>query len=109
MKILSRIEELVMLTVWRLKENAYGVPIRKYIIKVTGSDWSIGAIYVPLDRLVKWKYLETSQSDPTEERGGRSKRYYKLTAEGLEALNHIKKVEEFMWLDLPHLALEKEK
>ena len=105
MKILSRAEELVLLSVWRLQENAYGVTIRKHIIEMTGTDWSIGAIYVPLDRLTRWGYLEAIQGEPTSERGGRSKRYYKLTREGLEALNHLKQVQESMWSELPKLIL----
>ncbi len=100
MKILSRAEELVLLSVWRLREEAYGVKIRKHIIQNTGTDWSVGAIYVPLDRLTKWSYLEAIQGEPTSERGGRSKRYYKLTVEGQAALNRIKKVQEMMWSGL---------
>lgn len=105
MKILSRAEELVLLSVWRLQENAYGVTIRKHIIEMTGTDWSIGAIYVPLDRLTRWGYLEAIKGEPTSERGGRSKRYYKLTREGLEALNQLKQVQENMWSELPKLIL----
>lgn len=105
MKILSRAEELVLLSVWRLQENAYGVTIRKHIIETTGTDWSIGAIYVPLDRLSKWGYLETIQGEPTAERGGRSKRYYRLTREGLDALEQLKQVQQNMWSDLPDLVL----
>ena len=107
MKILSRVEELVLLSVLRLQEEAYGVSIRKHIIESTEQDWSIGAIYVPLDRLTQWGYLETIQGDPTAERGGRSKRYYKLTRDGLEALNRIKQVQESMWNGLPGLAIER--
>ena len=106
MKILSRAEELVLLAVWKLQEEAYGVPIRKHIIEMTGTEWSIGAIYVPLDRLTKWEYLETVQGEPTPERGGRSKRYYKLTEEGLMALEHIKRVNQSMWEDLPDLGYQ---
>ncbi len=105
MKILSRAEELVLLSVWRLERDAYGVSIRKLIIDITGIDWSIGAIYVPLDRLTKWGYLETFQGGPTSERGGRSKRYFKLTNEGLTSLEHIKKVNEAMRTDLPDTGL----
>ena len=105
MKILSRAEELVLLSVWRLQEDAYGVSIRKLIIDITGVDWSIGAVYVPLDRLTKMGFLETIQGDPTSERGGRSKRYYKLTKEGLAALEHINKVNEAMRADLPDMGL----
>jgi len=106
MKILSRTEELVLLSVWRLQKNAYGVTIRKHIIENTGADWSIGAIYVPLDRLTKWGYLDAIQGEPTAERGGRSKRYYKLTEDGLNALAYTKKVQETMWSDLPDLAFD---
>ncbi len=104
MRILSRSEELVLLSVWRLQKEAYGVTIRKHIIESTKTDWSIGAIYVPLDRLTKWDYLETIQGEPTAERGGRSKRYYKLTKDGLKALAHLKQVQESMWAGLPRMA-----
>ncbi len=101
MRMLSKAEELVLLSVWRLQDNAYGVSIRKNIIKNTGTDWSIGAIYDALERLTEWGYLETYQSDPTPERGGRSKRFFKLTREGADVLSRARMVQEKMWLDLP--------
>ena len=107
MKILSRAEELVLLSVWHLQENAYGVTVRKHIIKTTKQDWSIGAIYVPLDRLTKWGYLEAIDGEPTAERGGRRKRYYKLSDLGLEALKHLKQVQESMWASLPEFEFNK--
>jgi len=106
MKILSRADELVLLAVWRLHDDAYGVPVRKYIIKMTETKWSIGAIYDSLERLTEWGYLEAFQADPTPERGGRSKRYFNLTKNGLQALSRIKKVQESMWLDLPDLGID---
>jgi len=96
-RILSRIEELVLLSVWHLKDEAYGVTIRKHIIQYTGKEWSIGAIYVPLERLTKWGYLTSSQGESKPERGGRSRRYYRIMNAGLEALKHTKKVHEKMW------------
>ena len=101
MKILSRAEELVLLSVRRLNENAYGVSIRKHIINMTGEDWSIGAIYVPLDRLTKWKFLRANQGDPTSERGGRSKRFFRLTNDGFEALQQLRRIQNAMWDSLP--------
>ncbi|MFC1556217.1 PadR family transcriptional regulator [candidate division KSB1 bacterium] len=106
MKILSRMEELVLLAVWKLKEDAYGVPIRKHINSRTGTEWSVGAVYVPLDRLTKWGYLETVQGEPTPERGGRSKRFYRMTNSGFKALEETKKVNENMWNDLPDYAAD---
>lgn len=104
MRILSRIEELILLTVLRLEDEAYGVTIRKHIIEKTGTDWSIGAIYVPLDRLVKWELLKTSQGESTPERGGRSKRYYTMTQDGLDALKEMRNVQETMWSGLLDIA-----
>lgn len=106
MKILSRAEELVLLAVWHLQDDAYGVAVRKHINRVTGEDWSIGAIYVPLDRLTELGYLKTIQGDPTPERGGRSKRYYKLTKTGLEALRKTRRIQDVMWSKLPGLEFE---
>ena len=73
---------------------------------MTGTNWSIGAIYDSLERLTEWGYLKSFQSDPTPERGGRSKRYFNLTKDGLNALAHVKKVQESMWLDLPDIGFE---
>ena len=104
MEILSKIEELILLAVWKLKDNAYGVPIRDYLIQMIGKKISIGGIYVPLDRLVRKGYLQAIQGDPTPERGGMSKRYYKLTDEGITILNESKKVYDEMWNGLTNLT-----
>ncbi len=101
MKILSRADELVLLAVWRLQDDAYGVPIRQHIIKTTDTEWSIGAIYDSLERLTDWGYLDSFQSGPTPERGGRSKRYFSITEDGLLALTKIRKMVSTMWNDLP--------
>jgi DNA-binding PadR family transcriptional regulator len=108
MKLLSRAEELVLLAVWGLQENAYGVAVRKYIIRVTETEWSIGAIYVPLDRLTREGFLEAIQGEPTPERGGRRKRFYRLTPKGIEALERLRSVQERLWSKLPGMALNGE-
>ena len=105
-EILSKIEELILLAAWKLKDNAYGVPIRDYLIQMTGKKISIGGIYVPLDRLVRKGYLHAVQGDPTPERGGMSKRYYKLTDEGITVLNESKKVYDEMWNGLTNLTFD---
>ena len=105
MQILSKTEELILLAVWKLKEEAYGVTIRNYLIKITGKKFSIGGIYVPLDRLVRKEYLVAMQGDPTPERGGMSKRYYRLTKEGLNALNESRKIYDAMWDGITDLTV----
>lgn len=107
-KILSRADELVLLTVWKLNNNAYGVVIRKKIIETTNQDWSVGAIYDSLERLSKWEYLKTYQGDPTPERGGRSKRFYKITEEGIDSLNELRQIQKSLWTSLPNFGLETE-
>ena len=106
MKLLSRQEEIVLLSIWKLKGNAYGVTIREYISEITGKYWSIGAIYVPLDRLVEKGLVSTHQGLPTERRGGRSKRFYEISPEGMNALTEIKQVQETLWKDFPKAVVK---
>jgi len=106
MKYLSRPEELVLMTIWKMKDEPYGVNIRKYVSKLTGKYWSIGSIYVPLDRLESKGYVASYLANPTPERGGKSKRYYKLTEAGIHQLQEIQKVYEAFWKDKPDLRLK---
>jgi DNA-binding PadR family transcriptional regulator len=101
MKFLSRPEELVLLAVWRLKEKAYSVLIKKQLRQVTKHEWSFGAIYDPLDRLEKKGLLESHLSDPTAKRGGKRKRIYKLTPSGIKALIDIRTISENIWEGIP--------
>ena len=104
MNLLSRSEELILLAVWRLQENAYGAAIRGHLSEVTGEDWSIAGVYGPLDRLAAKRLVRTHMGEPTPERGGRSKRFFELTATGVTALNTVRSVQQTMWKDLPGLA-----
>ena len=106
MKLLSRAEEFILLAIWQLRDNAYCIPIRSRISELSGEKWSLGSIYMPLDRLVKKDLLESFLSDSTPERGGRHKRIYKLTDKGKQALLRVKEVESAMWADVLGLSLE---
>jgi len=97
MDMLTKLEELILLSVWRLKEKAYGTTIFKLIQETTNKKLSLGGVYFPLDRLVKKGYLNAYRGDATEERRGLSKRYYSLTDQGRKALNELKQVNETMW------------
>jgi len=105
LEILSKFEELILLSVWRLKENAYGTPIYHYIKDVTGKRLSLGGVYFPLDRLTKKGYLTAYIGEATPERKGLSKRYYNLTDRGIQALKEIRRVNEIMWAGFPDVAL----
>jgi len=107
MKYLSRPEELILLTVWKLKDQAYGVKIRKYVQKMTRKYWSIGSIYVPLDRLENKGYLDSFMGEATAERGGKSKRYYRITQEGMDQLEALQEIHKRFWQDLPDASFKK--
>ena len=106
MKLLSRTEEIILLAVWRLEGNAYGVTIREQVSRVTGHEWSFGAIYVPLDKLTQKEYIRKFMSDPTTTRGGRHKCLYELTPEGKEALKQIREINEALWDGIPGIAFD---
>ena len=106
MKFLSRQEELLLLAIMKLPDNAYGVTIRELVMESTKKYWSIGAIYDILDRLERKTLVATITGEPTTERGGKSKRFYSLTKEGLKALEEVREIQNTMWSDLPGPALD---
>jgi DNA-binding PadR family transcriptional regulator len=106
MRLLTRAEELILLAVQQLGEEAYCLPIRERISKITGDEWSLGSIYMPLDRLVKLRFLDSYLSEAIPERGGRHKRIYQLTQEGRKALIKVREVQNTMWSITPGLSTE---
>ena len=106
MKILSNQEEILLLAIRSLGDEAYGVPIRKKVSQVTGKEWSIGAIYDPLYRLEKKELVKSELSNPTNERGGRSKRIFSITDTGLKALQEHKSVREQLWKSIDDFELD---
>lgn len=84
---LGEFEHIVLLAVLRLNDQAYGVTVRREIEARTKREVSIGAIYATLDRLEAKGYVQSRAGDPTPERGGRSKRFFRVTAQGASAVN----------------------
>ncbi len=106
MKLISRTEEMILMAVVALQPEAYGLAIGEYLTNLTGRRWSVGAIYVPLHRLEQHSLLTSSESSPTPERGGRSKRFFKLSPKGLEALAEVKRLNDAFWAQAPASALK---
>ena len=104
--MLTRMEELLLLTVWRLQHDAYGLAIRRKVSDLLEKKVSVGAVYIPLERLARKGLLESWESEPTARRGGRRKRFYKLTPAGMAALNTVKQLHDTAWSGLPDLAFE---
>ena len=84
---LGEFEHVVLLAVLRLDDQAYGVTVRREIELRTRREVSIGAIYATLDRLEAKGYVQSRAGGPTPERGGRSKRFFRVTAQGVSAVN----------------------
>jgi DNA-binding PadR family transcriptional regulator len=82
---LRELELVVMLSVLRIGDNAYGVTIREELERRTSRTLSLGAVYKTLGRLHAKGYLQTRVAPPTPERGGRRKKLYRLTTFGLQA------------------------
>jgi PadR family transcriptional regulator PadR len=94
---LGEFEHLVLLAVLRLGDDAYGVPIRHEIEKRTGRALTVGALYRTLDRLEAKGYVTSWFGDPTPERGGRSRRYFKIRPVGLRTLRASRDALAAMW------------
>jgi len=108
MKLISRLEEIILLSIWRLQENAYGITILEEVARATGKSWLTGSIYASLGRLLKRKLVQSYQGEPIPERGGRRKVFYKLTPEGKKALIEVRKVNSIIWSELPIFELKDE-
>jgi PadR family transcriptional regulator PadR len=105
MNLISRAEELILLAILSLGENAYGISILEFLQEKTGNVWSFAQIYDPLDRLTRKGYVKRRQGGSTPERGGRPKSFYKLTAEGRAALLEIRKLQDAVWGCIPAKSL----
>ncbi len=85
---LGSLEHIVLLAVMRLGEEAYGITVRREIENTAGRDLSIGAVYATLVRLESKGFVKSSAGEPTAERGGRAKRYFRVTADGKAVLRN---------------------
>jgi PadR family transcriptional regulator, regulatory protein PadR len=97
---LGGFEQSVLLAIVHLKDDAYGVTIRREIESRTGRSVAVGALYTALDRLERKGFVRSSASDPTPQRGGRSKRHFVLRPAGAAALERSRQMMRRMWAGL---------
>ena len=90
-RLLGGFENLLLLVILRLGDRAYGVAIRRELLDQAEKDIAIGAIYTGLDRLQQKGFVESWSGEPTPERGGRAKKFYRVTAPGKQALNEMQR------------------
>jgi PadR family transcriptional regulator PadR len=88
---LGEFEHIIVLALLRLQGRAYGVTVRQEIELRIKREVSIGAVYATLDRLETKGYVKSRWGDPTPERGGRSKRFFRVTPKGVAAVNRTQR------------------
>ena len=96
-ELLGAFEQAVLLAVWRLSEDAYGRAILRSVQSALDREIAAGAVYATLDRLEQKTLIESHVEDGTAVRAGRVRRYYRLTAAGIKALNESKAALEQIW------------
>lgn len=107
MKEISKAEEMVLLSIWRLADEAYGVSIRRQIYKDTGKDFTYGTLYGLLRQMDHKGYIQKIKGEPLPKKGGRSKTYFKLTSVGIRALKNAIALHKCVWKDINEFSLDK--
>jgi len=102
--MLTKLEDQILLTILKLKDQAYGIGIYQELEKVTGNKVAVGVIYFALDRLTKRGYLDARLGESTAVRGGMRKKFYKLTKAGMNALAKSKEVNDKLWEEYTELV-----
>jgi len=104
--MLTKLEDQILMTVWKFKGDAYGVNVYKHLEKILDSKAAVGVVYFTLDRLTKRGFLQTYKGEPTAVRGGMRKKYYKITQKGIDELAKSKGVHDRIWEGYGDLATE---
>ncbi len=101
---IGELEELILLTVGILPDDAYGVSVLKELTEQTGRQVNISAIHAVLNRLEEKGLLSSHMGGSTNERGGRRKRFYTLSSAGRESVEEMKAMRDKLYSQLPPLA-----
>lgn len=104
-KYLGEFEQMILLAIMKLGSNAYGKSIRELLADLVKRDVTVGALYATLERLEAKGMVSGTMGEPTQERGGRAKKYFEVTAKGQHALKRSKDALALMWQDVSLLEL----
>lgn len=97
---IGEFEELVLLAVYSIDGEAYGVPLQEKLEELLDRGVSLGAVYAALDRLERKGHVHSWVGGATGERGGRRKRYFAITASGVAVLKRVRRVRERIWREI---------
>ena len=109
MNVITRLEEAILVAIWRLKDDAYGVTINKQVSASSRKNYSLGALYFALDQLFRKGFVEKTLEHFYHEKGGRSRTYYTLTDEGKKALGDVRSYQKSLWKGIPKMTFDVEK
>ena len=101
--LLTDFELMILLAALRVGEEAYGVLIAREIEGTGGRSVVLGAVYTALERLERNGFVSSSIGEPTPERGGRAKRFFRVTPRGIRAVKETQRALVALWTDLPQL------
>jgi len=104
LKILSVNEQIFLIAIWRLKDEAYGVRIRDKIAEMTGRTFTFGTLYNTLDQLAKKSYLTSRAVQILNQTGGNKRVYYTITKAGLDALREARELQKAIWKGIKKYA-----
>lgn len=103
---LGEFELMLLLAIIHLGDGAYGVPISREIEKYRGKEVAVGSVYAALERLEAKGLVSSTLGDPTPERGGKAKRFFQITKQGLRQVHETRRALTKMWQILPNPKLE---
>jgi len=98
---LGEFELMILLAILHLGDQAYGVPIARELERHRGREVSVGSVYAALERLETKGLIASSLGDPTPERGGKAKRYFRVNREGIRQVNETRRVLTSLWKQVP--------
>ena len=101
--LLTDFELMILLATMRSEDDAYGVVIAREIERTGGRSVVLGAVYAALDRLARNGFVASEVGDPTPERGGRAKRFFRVTPRGIAAVKDTQRALVALWTDVPQL------
>ncbi|MFC2156540.1 PadR family transcriptional regulator [Acidobacteriota bacterium] len=108
MKKLTMNEQIFLIAIWRLKDEAFGVKIREQITQMTGSKMLFGTLYNSLDYMAQKGLVLSRREKTPNEKGGNDRVYYEITAKGMEALKRARQLQTSIWKGFPEYAFEPE-
>ena len=97
MKDLTKLEEVVMIAIWRLGDEAYGVEIKNKVKEILGREYFYNTLYTTFHQLVQKRYITKHFGEPTSVRGGKRKVYFQLTKSGMKVLKSAYERQRKVW------------